>query len=634
MAIDKITSAPTPNEQIDKINEIIDKKLENTATGDSSLTIDGTATSTTCSTNIGSGTQCTANYSIAMGNNAKAQASSSTALGRSTNVSGSYGVALGYGATVSGGKSIQLGFGTNSSANSLSVGFQGVDNYQLLDGTTGLIPDARLSSNIARVSDIGALPVGSIITSLTPLSQNDGYVLADGSSYPSGLFPELASYLNQNNYTSTSTYTTVYVPNPLLARKCTYCHSTTDYSDELVKRRAPKECAVRYDRETRTFSNFGAGSYLSTGWGTSNNRKIEIVFSLKYFTFRNSTYCPIFSGSTRYSDMLMIGSDGKTHLYHSSNGTSWNSISNVTSLGTLTRGTKYKVVIDAGYTTSGTYTATLYQWSGSSYSQVGTYTKSATNTSISHGLNIGAYLISYNNSSSGGGPLNGVNGEGAEDCDASPLVVYADETKLYIRQNSSTTWEQRICLDYRGRDYKTPIATSYLTMDMPLTTNAAVYRYYMPEAYTGNNTTGFQNLAKIYSGTSQVVSYGAICSDWTGNSRPPCGLFCYQTDTSTIYFPRLDGAYLSQPYPIGYTGLYNEAGVPNIYGELYGIGSGAASNSIDVFQSFETGTGEAGGSGGNDDRVLMSASRASRVYGQSDTVTPATVNCRYYIVAR
>lgn len=120
--------------------------LNNTATGSSSLTLLGTATTTTGSTNIGVGTQCTANYGTAVGHNAKAQASSSIALGRATTASGSYSVALGYGATCSGGKSIQLGYGTNSTAISLFVGFQGGSNYQLLDGSTGIIPYQRINA--------------------------------------------------------------------------------------------------------------------------------------------------------------------------------------------------------------------------------------------------------------------------------------------------------------------------------------------------------------------------------------------------------------------------------------------------------------------------------------------------------
>lgn len=120
------------------------KFIQNTATGTNALTVGGTASTKVGTVNVGVGSSATANYSVVIGHNAKGQASSATALGRSTNASGSFSVALGYGAACSGGKSIQLGYGTNSTATSLSVGFQDVGNYQLLDGTTGLIPHQRL----------------------------------------------------------------------------------------------------------------------------------------------------------------------------------------------------------------------------------------------------------------------------------------------------------------------------------------------------------------------------------------------------------------------------------------------------------------------------------------------------------
>ena len=64
-------------------------------------------------------------------------------------------IAIGVDATASEISAIQLGKGTNNAANTLSVGFANANhNYQLLDGSTGLIPDARLSSNIARTSAI------------------------------------------------------------------------------------------------------------------------------------------------------------------------------------------------------------------------------------------------------------------------------------------------------------------------------------------------------------------------------------------------------------------------------------------------------------------------------------------------
>ena len=128
----------------------------NSATGSNSFSMGGTPVAVNGGTVVGIEATTSANYGTSFGYKAKCTASSSVAVGRVSTASGAFSIAIGYGATVSsaGGKSIQLGFGTNSTATSLSVGFQDIGNYQLLDGTTGLIPDDRLSSNIARTSDI------------------------------------------------------------------------------------------------------------------------------------------------------------------------------------------------------------------------------------------------------------------------------------------------------------------------------------------------------------------------------------------------------------------------------------------------------------------------------------------------
>lgn len=196
--------------------------LENTATGTDSLTILGTPTTGTCNINIGTGSQTpsydcsiaigageTANqldgaiasdYSIAIGsgydvyNGANADANSiaigtganaanySVALGFSsvaTNVSGT-AIALGSNSLASGEDSIalgkfaeatareayQIGEGTNNTAYSLQVG-----NIQLLNTATSLIPDARLSSNIARTSQIPTVP-----TNISAFTNDSGYI--------------------------------------------------------------------------------------------------------------------------------------------------------------------------------------------------------------------------------------------------------------------------------------------------------------------------------------------------------------------------------------------------------------------------------------------------------------------------
>ncbi len=117
--------------------------LMNTATPSDSITIGGTGSLSNGTVNIGY--QSSVGYIGAV------------AIGTSSQATGESSIALGYGAKATGDYSIQLGYGTNSTDKTLSVGFGDTTpvNYQLLDGTTGLIPDARLSSNIARTS---ALP--------------------------------------------------------------------------------------------------------------------------------------------------------------------------------------------------------------------------------------------------------------------------------------------------------------------------------------------------------------------------------------------------------------------------------------------------------------------------------------------
>jgi len=113
--------------------------LKNTATGNSSITVNGTATTKSQSINIGTGSQATGNYGTALGAYSFGNASHALGLGNYAKATADY--------------AIQLNKGTNNTSNSLCVGFNS-DNYQLLDGTTGLIPDARISSNIARSADL------------------------------------------------------------------------------------------------------------------------------------------------------------------------------------------------------------------------------------------------------------------------------------------------------------------------------------------------------------------------------------------------------------------------------------------------------------------------------------------------
>ena len=144
------------------VAEAVAPALKNTATGTNALTILGISATGQGSINIGKsantlgGTFCTA-----LGNTSIASGSLSTAIGTNANATGYYSVAIGgqsvfakeqYAIAIGTGMgsdivkanarhAIQLGQGTNSTANSFQV-----FNYQMLDGTTGLIPAARIGT--------------------------------------------------------------------------------------------------------------------------------------------------------------------------------------------------------------------------------------------------------------------------------------------------------------------------------------------------------------------------------------------------------------------------------------------------------------------------------------------------------
>lgn len=144
----------------------------NTATGNSSITVNGTATAKSQAINIGTGSQATGNYGTALGAYSFGNASHAVGIGNYAKATADY--------------AIQINKGTNSTSNSLYVGFNS-DNYQLLDGTTGLIPDARISNNIARTS---AIPTSTTVAGwgfITGINSSDvttalGYTPVNPSS--------------------------------------------------------------------------------------------------------------------------------------------------------------------------------------------------------------------------------------------------------------------------------------------------------------------------------------------------------------------------------------------------------------------------------------------------------------------
>lgn len=147
--------------------------IQNTATGTDSLTVLGTAASSTNSVNIGTGAGASGNKAVSVGDYASAEGEGSIAIGgdssttyraRATHkgnvaighdayaINATGIISIGESAHAQSTNAIQLGTGNNNTANTFQV-----RSYTLLDTSTGLIPDARISTNITRTADLATV---------------------------------------------------------------------------------------------------------------------------------------------------------------------------------------------------------------------------------------------------------------------------------------------------------------------------------------------------------------------------------------------------------------------------------------------------------------------------------------------
>ena len=163
------------------VAEAVAPALKNTATGTNSLSI-GQTTGSTGSNCISIGKEATTgtySNSVAIGNTAYVQNSAAVAVGSKARAWGVNSVAVGsytfaysteaiaigtgnMGCTANASKAIQLGEGTNTTASSFQV-----YTYQMLDGTTGKIPMARLPIVQLTQADYDALVSGGTVDSNT-----------------------------------------------------------------------------------------------------------------------------------------------------------------------------------------------------------------------------------------------------------------------------------------------------------------------------------------------------------------------------------------------------------------------------------------------------------------------------------
>ena len=295
------------------------KLLKNDATGTGSIAIsNNTGSSYTYDTALGI-------YSNASGN--------SVAIGYSASVGASYSIAIGNEANIVAPaltSAIQIGYGSNDTDNSLNIGFYNNSNthynWQLLDGSTGLIPNARLNLDTIPASGSGnAITSGAVYTALSGKEDVSNKVTTiSGSStdtqYPSAkcIYDNFGDYIATDNVYNVTIIGALANTDGLLSG-----FSTSNYA--LLPKYFP--------------------SSLST-----EDWEFVIPYKTTSISGTQNVMC-----SDDYGIGFAINASAKLVWWISSNGTSWNIANSVTSTLTVSANTQYYFKL--GRTSGTTYLA-------------------------------------------------------------------------------------------------------------------------------------------------------------------------------------------------------------------------------------------------------------------------------------
>lgn len=191
---DSFVGLPEIPEQVSKVSELENDSnyISNTATGENSMTINGTATTYKQAVNIGESSRAS-NYSTAVGTWAGAEGAGSTAIGRKTRALENNSIAIGVSAESNAAGAIALGAqAKNNEAKTFKVALTDAsDSTPATDESTGLytlltsdgkIPNERLNINendLVHKSGneelTGLKTISLVTTPLTLLDNNDLY---------------------------------------------------------------------------------------------------------------------------------------------------------------------------------------------------------------------------------------------------------------------------------------------------------------------------------------------------------------------------------------------------------------------------------------------------------------------------
>ena len=176
----------------------------NTATGSQSIGAgQSSAASGTGSISYGYDAEATSTYSTAIGWGSRASNTNTIAIGKQAKATKARTIAIGTGAEATADDAIVIK-GINNTANTFQV-----SSYTLLDTSTGLIPDARISSNIARSADIPSIANCVTTNTAQTISASKAFsqplVIADNNGLASGTLLSSKKILQRSSGDNTLT---------------------------------------------------------------------------------------------------------------------------------------------------------------------------------------------------------------------------------------------------------------------------------------------------------------------------------------------------------------------------------------------------------------------------------------------
>lgn len=193
----------TLSDQTD-LQNALDAKVTNNATGIKALAVGSTSQSTAeGGVAVGYGARANSTYATAVGEESRANNTNTTVIGKAAKATEARAIAIGSGAEANAQDAIAIK-GINNTANTFQV-----YTYNMLDMSTGLIPDARISSNIARTVDIPSLTNYVTTNTAQTISQSKAFsqplVIADNNGLASGTLLSSKKILQRSSGDNTLT---------------------------------------------------------------------------------------------------------------------------------------------------------------------------------------------------------------------------------------------------------------------------------------------------------------------------------------------------------------------------------------------------------------------------------------------